>query len=283
MTDRARILWVDEERMQVEEPYRFLQDCGYDIELALSVSDCLSKIATTKYDLFILDVMMSHGEELQKSETLGGTETGISLARRIQEVNPEALIIGCSVRPSDRVRSHFRRFCNGFISKEDLYPLQSFEKRIKMLLKHERLPPTTFIVHGRSEQDKCDLKNYLQNTIALPEPIILHERPNLGRTLIDKFEEESKEVDLVFVLLTPDDVGATAAAPDEVKHRARQNVIFELGFFFAKVQRRSGRLILLYKGDLELPTDISGIAYIDITHGINAAGEEIRRELAGII
>ena len=61
--------------------------------------------------------------------------------------------------------------------------------------------------------------------------------------------------------------------------RSRQNAILELGFFLGKLERTSGRVILLYKGDLELPSDISGLTYISIEHGIKAAGEEIRREL----
>ena len=56
-------------------------------------------------------------------------------------------------------------------------------------------------------------------------------------------------------------------------------MIFELGYFHGLMRRQSGRIILLYKGGLEIPSDLSGITYIDITHGIEAAGEEIRRNL----
>lgn len=35
---------------------------------------------------------------------------------------------------------------------------------------------------------------------------------------------------------------------NEQKRRSRQNVIFELGFFYAGLERRSGRVILLHKG-----------------------------------
>ena len=36
----------------------------------------------------------------------------------------------------------------------------------------------TFIVHGRDEAAKFALKNYLQNSLGLSEPIILHEQPS---------------------------------------------------------------------------------------------------------
>jgi predicted nucleotide-binding protein len=113
--------------------------------------------------------------------------------------------------------------------------------------------------------------------------VILHEQPSLGRAILEKLAEEGEDVDLVFVLLTPDDVGGTADQPDDVKRRARQNVIFELGFFLGRLGRRSGRVVLLHKGQTELPSDISGLISIDISSGIAAAGEEIRRELSWLL
>jgi len=83
----------------------------------------------------------------------------------------------------------------------------------------------------------------------------------------------------VFVLLTPDDAVPAEDASDEVKRRAHQNVIFEMGYFLGKLGRHRGRVLLLYKDPLELPSDISGLIYINITRGIEAAGEDIRREL----
>jgi predicted nucleotide-binding protein len=56
-----------------------------------------------------------------------------------------------------------------------------------------------------------------------------------------------------------------------------------MGYFFSKLQRRKGKVILLYKGQLEPPSDISGIIYIDISNGIEAAGEQIRKELSSLL
>lgn len=140
----------------------------------------------------------------------------------------------------------------------------------------------SFIVHGHDDSLKLDLKNYLQNTLKLPEPIILHEQPSRGKTIIEKFESVSSQVNLVFVLLTPDDVYAEGGENGEIR-RARQNVIFEMGYFMGKMGRGSGRVILLYKGRLDLPSDISGVIYINVSNGISASGEDIRREIADLI
>ena len=138
----------------------------------------------------------------------------------------------------------------------------------------------TFIVHGHDHQALLELKDYLQNTLKIGEPVVLRQMPGLGKTLIEKFEKEADAVNLVFVLLTPDDKAAALNDPNNEKRRARQNVILELGFFLGKLGRQSGRLLLLHKGSVEIPSDIAGIEFIDITNGIESAGEKIRKELS---
>ncbi len=70
---------------------------------------------------------------------------------------------------------------------------------------------------------------------------------------------------------------------DDEKHRARQNVILELGYFLGVLGRETGRVVLLYKGPLDVPSDLSGVVYIDISNGIEAAGEKIRKELKDVL
>ncbi len=57
----------------------------------------------------------------------------------------------------------------------------------------------SFIVHGHDELSKYKLKDYLQNTLHYPEPVILSEIAGQGRTVIESFEEESENAGLVFV------------------------------------------------------------------------------------
>ena len=89
-------------------------------------------------------------------------------------------------------------------------------------------------------------------------------------------------MDVIFVLFTPDDTVVSPKDANDVKRRARPNVILEMGFFLGKLSRGSGKVLLLHKGPIELPSDISGIEYIDISGGIESVGERIRRELQGL-
>lgn len=91
------------------------------------------------------------------------------------------------------------------------------------------------------------------------EPVILHEQPNKGRTIIEKFEEHA-DVRFAVVLLTPDDVGAVKDRKSDLLPRARQNVVFEFGYFIGRLGR--DRVCALAKGDIERPSDSDGILYV---------------------
>lgn len=117
-----------------------------------------------------------------------------------------------------------------------------------------------FVVHGHDSAAKEATARFLTNLDLAP--IILHEQSNGGRTIIEKFEMYSKDVGFAIVLLTPDDRGAAQDEAEELKPRARQNVILELGYFLGKLSRT--HVCALYKGDVELPTDIQGVIYIEM-------------------
>jgi predicted nucleotide-binding protein len=138
----------------------------------------------------------------------------------------------------------------------------------------------TFIVHGHNRELLFELKDFIQNDLSLPEPIILEQQPKKGKTIIESIEENVYKVDVVFCFLTPDD--EAIAGKTKTAKLARQNVIFELGFFMGKFGRKSGRIIILYKSPLLIPSDLTGILYIDVSNGIKSASNEIRKELESI-
>jgi predicted nucleotide-binding protein len=116
-----------------------------------------------------------------------------------------------------------------------------------------------FVVHGHDGAPKAEVARFIERLGF--EAIILHERPNKGRALITKFREEAADVGFAVVLMTPDDLGK-AEKTDDLKPRARQNVVFELGFFIGKLGPE--RVAALVKGDIELPSDFDGVVYISL-------------------
>ena len=116
-----------------------------------------------------------------------------------------------------------------------------------------------FVVHGHDEEAKVSVTRFLEK-LGLT-PIILHEQRNAGQTIIEKFENNS-DVAFSVVLMTPDDTGFAKNKDEEAKSRARQNVIFELGYFMAKLGREN--VCALVRGDIERPSDYDGIIYIGL-------------------
>ena len=122
----------------------------------------------------------------------------------------------------------------------------------------EKTSQKVFTVHGHDEAAKHAVARFIER-LGL-EAIILDEQSGGLQAIIDKFEEQAEDVVFAIILLTPDDVGAAKAEQNELQPRARQNVILELGYFIGKLNRN--QICLLYKGGVELPSDIRGLSYI---------------------
>jgi predicted nucleotide-binding protein len=119
-----------------------------------------------------------------------------------------------------------------------------------------------FIVHGHDDAAKSKVARFVQNLGFAP--VILHEQPNMGLTIVEKFEKNS-QVDYAVVLLTPDDIGYAKREPDQLRARARQNVVLELGYFIARLGRQ--RVCVLHSGDVEIPSDYHGVIYVPLDGG----------------
>lgn len=116
-----------------------------------------------------------------------------------------------------------------------------------------------FVVHGRDDGMKQAVARTLEK-LGLT-PVILHEQPDQGRTIIEKFVDYS-DVSFAVVLLSPDDLAYPKdASPKEAKLRARQNVILELGFFLGKLGRENVLVVYREEKNFEMPSDYSGVLY----------------------
>lgn len=120
-------------------------------------------------------------------------------------------------------------------------------------------PKSVFIVHGHNHGVKEGTARFLEK-LGL-EPVILHEKANAGRTIIEKFSDYA-DVHFAVVLLTGDDIGKPRAATSEPSLRARQNVILELGYFLGRLGR--ARVCALYEAGVEVPSDYSGVLFVEL-------------------
>lgn len=124
------------------------------------------------------------------------------------------------------------------------------------------LSKEVFVVHGHDKEVLYSVRHCIG--LLQLTPVILAEQASEGQTIMEKLEKHA-DVGFAVVLLTPDDMGCEVGSEDKLKHRARQNVVFELGFFSGKLGR--GRVCALHKGDIELPSDYSGVVWISMEQG----------------
>lgn len=121
-----------------------------------------------------------------------------------------------------------------------------------------------FIVHGHNNAMKESTARTVEK-LGL-KPIILHEQPNKGRTIIQKFIDHSS-VGFAIVLMSADDFGYNKKEkPENARLRARQNVILELGFFLGKLG--IDRVVALFEQseNFEIPSDYDGVIFIPFDH-----------------
>ena len=115
-----------------------------------------------------------------------------------------------------------------------------------------------FIVHGHDKGLQQEVARIIEKQGL--QPIILNEQTNQGRTIIEKIEHYS-DAQAAICLFTPDDEGKSKKEPKH-KSRARQNVVFETGYFLGKLGRN--RLVIIADSELELPSDMQGVVYTNI-------------------
>ena len=112
-----------------------------------------------------------------------------------------------------------------------------------------------FIVHGHDNALKQEVARMVEKQGL--EAIILSEQANRGKTIIEKFEE-NVDVGAAICLFTGDDYGKAKDATSE-NLRARQNVVFEAGYFMGKLGRE--KVILIADANIEVPSDLQGVVY----------------------
>lgn len=162
------------------------------------------------------------------------------------------------------------------VTKKSKLVEQTTTKEVKSSLSNKKV----FIVHGHDYHLKIELEVFLSH-IGL-KPIVLHREADAGKTIIEKFESNS-DVAYVFILLTPDEIAYTADQANildterKKEFRARPNVIFEFGYFIAKLGRN--RVCAIHKGEVIIPSDLSGFIYKQVNSTIEEIGFALIKEL----
>jgi predicted nucleotide-binding protein len=279
-SDNLKVLIIEDDTFAATDYGLELSALGTDVYY---VEDAASAITFIRYyseyiDFVILDIRLPFEGYCKSKECSGGTRTGVLLLKEIKDIALDIYVIGLTNSTESLNFGSFKISGSLLIEKSTCSP-KSLATLFKRLFMKKQIMLQSFIVHGHDNSATHELKDYIQNTLHLLQPIVLSEQKSAGMTVIEKFEHYASKVDIVFSILTPDD----AVSGLENVMRPRPNVIFELGYFMGVLGRKSGKVFLLYKKGVEIPSDLSGIIYIDITNGVLSASEYIRRELEDLL
>ncbi|MBI5684467.1 MAG: nucleotide-binding protein [Verrucomicrobia bacterium] len=227
-------------------------------------------------DFVIADLFVPLGSDGPVVRGLAQTRyagKGVSLLREARRKWPKSRLILMTGLPSEDAHEWCKQNQVAYVLK----PIG--RDAIERMLQLRRL--RAFVVHGRNTKARAKAVAALK--AAGIDPVVLMKQSNRGQTVIEKFERIADSCDCAVVVWSPDDFGGLARAPRSNESRVRQNVLFELGYFYGALRRRSGRVVVLESGETEIPSDLAGIARLDATKPLDDIAAELRNELRHLI
>jgi predicted nucleotide-binding protein len=131
-------------------------------------------------------------------------------------------------------------------------------------------PDSIFIVHGHDETFLSEVEAFVAGQGI--RPIVLKRDHAPQQSLYHKFISQALPARFAIVLVTPDDMGASVSHYNHPKggeyslrFRARQNVIYELGFFYGRLGWE--KVFVIQKKpsecypEFEPPSDLGGVLF----------------------
>lgn len=134
--------------------------------------------------------------------------------------------------------------------------------------------PRILIIHGRGDSGtelyEKILANRNENLEGIADPLIMNLTGKGSLSVPAVFEELASNVHAAIAVVTADDIGGFArgdgnteisAQALKLEPRARENIWVEVGWFWGRLGRE--RILIWFKEDIELPSDLQGTAWAD--------------------
>lgn len=252
------VLLADNDEGERKAYARLLRAEGYNVVEAESSAEAREKLNQGEGDLAVFDLHMERDQDRTD-------QSGLLLAKEACDLNVPVMIL--TGDPQDVLQSPDQQPPVPVVNKQSgpqplLREVRSLEAEFRSLI--DDFVPVVFLAHGHDKDARDEIVEFLEK--GRMQVVVLQEQGRLGETIIERFERYSQDAQLAIILVTPDDLGCEweqkldlRKLRRKLKPRARQNVIFELGYFTAKLGRL--RVIVLSKDgkDIELPSDYAGV------------------------
>ncbi len=267
-----RIVFVDNNQAFLKTRKEFLELRGLEVIPATTLEEAEFELARTDIDLAILDIRMSNDDD---DKDISGFQ--LAADPRFHAI-PKIILTGYFDKAQmDGVFANhlgdLPRFIE-FVTKQEgpgvMLAAISRVLSLRASLNYHRTEVSpkiededrrvstnsneVFIIHGHDEAARDSVARCIEK--AGLKAVILKEKANEGGSLLEKLEKYGA-VDFAVAILTPDDIGKLKSDTGNPNDRARQNVIFELGYFIGRLGK--AKVCALVKDDPEIPSDYVGI------------------------
>ncbi len=276
---KATILLVDNDSGYISGRKELLSQDGYTVCPASTPKNAWEILRQRRIDLVVTDIRLVNEQD-------DGDDSGLQLAEEIATRQiPTIILTGFAVH--HHVAKVLKILQEKSPLKIDLVGKQEGYESLALAIARMLTinPPSSrpikkevFVVYGHDRGAKYEVVSFLSK-IGI-HAIDISAKASQGRTIIQQIKYYAN-VTFAIALLTPDDLCISKG--NKKTRRARQNVIFELGFFIAALG--NDRVCSLRKGNVEMPSDFHGVIYkqLDINGAwktklvqeLNAAGFDI--------
>lgn len=271
------VLVVDDTEMNLRLLGVMLDSWGLEVTAEQTFEGALKQIKKRDFDLYILDIQMPVPKRYSAS-VAAGKLAGYVLWDAIRQKDPLTHVIFASAGEPELLgdaktdpRAHFLRKP---VNRSELQRrINSFEDGLGAL--------RVFVVHGRDSQALTELELFLAR-LGVKEPVILRRILGENSTVIEKLEYTAETADACVVLITADDIGRLKQDSKD-NARMRQNVLFELGYFLGKFGRKSGRVLVFTVGEVEMPSDLSGVDFVRVREGFGKIEAHVVEQVRGAL
>jgi serine/threonine protein kinase len=271
---KKQVLWVDDDRFALSSMSFWLTDRGYEVVPARTPTEAIRVLRSPNHNIACAIIDLHLPGPSSPIEP-----AGLRLARAIHKEWPSISLICLSNVVSAPAVEWFGRYGAGYFHKLALSgSLQAFTRTIEEALTGRRPPPSALVVHGKADALLSELRGYLTGELGWPDVRVLQEIPSRRRSVAQKFNDEAREAEIVFVLLSPED--ATFAAVDQRPGAGgKADLGFELGYLLGSSKRRACPVVVLTTGGATLPVEADGIEVIDASAGLASVKEQVRLEV----
>lgn len=261
------IRYIERLRQEISKVNFDSQNFYLNVDIGTTPSKCMSCIQENVYDVIILDVCIGsiNQDEISNFDVIRSSLKADYYGRELYDLilkhNPTAKIFALSNLPIMQTRTIFNGADLEYFNKNSSQPGYII-KCIKNYFDTEkkRIFNNVFIVYGHNSEMRFSVEDYIKSIQLNSIDLFLQSSGGL-HSVFDALNECVNSAECAIVLLSADDI-VLDKDDLQIKYRARQNVIFEMGLFAGHLGR--DKVIVLYEehAKFELPSDVSGIFYI---------------------